>query len=58
VVEQPRRVNNMSTFQKVAVLIAATGMVTALVLPGRQTAAVTTAAFSGITGWTKAAQGR
>jgi hypothetical protein len=48
----------MSTFQKVAVIIAATGMVTALVLPGRQTPQVIGAAFNGVTGWTKVAQGR
>jgi hypothetical protein len=48
----------MSGFQKIAVIIAATGLATALVLPGRQTAAVTTAGFNGISAWTKAAQGR
>lgn len=48
----------MSGFQKVAVIIAATGLVTTLVLPGRKTAQVTTAAFSGITKWQKAAMGR
>lgn len=48
----------MSGFQKVAVLIAATGLVTALVLPGRQTAAVTSAGFKGLSQWTKVAQGR
>jgi len=45
-------------FQKVAVIIAATGLITALVLPGRQTAKVTTAAFNGVSKWTKVAQGR
>jgi len=48
----------MSGFQKVAVLIAATGLVTALVLPGRQTANVVKAGFGGLTSWTKVAQGR
>jgi hypothetical protein len=48
----------MTALTKVAVLIAATGLVTALVLPGRTTAAVTTSAFNGLTSWTKAAQGR
>ena len=48
----------MNTFQKVAVLIAATGMVTAMVLPGRQTAKVTDSFFNGISKWTKVAQGR
>lgn len=48
----------MSGIQKVAVIIAATGMVTALVLPGRQTASVLTSAFKGVTDWTKVAQGR
>jgi hypothetical protein len=48
----------MSGFQRVAVLIAATGLVTALVLPGRQTANVVKAGFGGLTSWTKVAQGR
>ena len=48
----------MSGFQKVAVIIAATGLVTALVLPGRQTANVLGAGFKGISQWTKVAQGR
>lgn len=48
----------MNTFQKVAVLIAATGMVSAAVMPGRQTAAVAGAFFDGLTKWTKVAQGR
>lgn len=48
----------MSGFQKVAVIIAATGLVTALVLPGRTTATVLSSGFNGITAWTKAAQGR
>lgn len=48
----------MNGFQKVAVIIAATGMVTAAVLPGRQTAAVIKSFFGGVTSWTKVAQGR
>lgn len=48
----------MSGFQKVAVIIAATGLVTALVLPGRQTASVLKAGGQAISGWTKVAQGR
>lgn len=42
----------------VAVLIAATGLATTLVLPGRQTAGVVTAGGNALTSWTKAAQGR
>lgn len=48
----------MNGFQKVAVLIAATGMLTAAVLPGRQTANVVKALFGGVSQWTKVAQGR
>jgi hypothetical protein len=48
----------MNTVQKVAVIIAATGMVTAAVLPGRKTAEVIKAFFGGVTSWTKVAQGR
>jgi hypothetical protein len=48
----------MSGFQQVAVIIAATGLVTALVLPGRQTASVIGAGFTGVSKWTKVAQGR
>lgn len=52
------RLTDVSGLQKVAVLIAATGLVTALVLPGRTTASVVSAGFNGLTSWTKAAQGR
>lgn len=48
----------MGAFAKVAVIIAATGLVTTLVLPGRKTPEVVNAAFRGVTGWTKVAQGR
>lgn len=48
----------MNAFQKVAVIIAATGMLTAAVLPGRQTASVIGAGFNGLSKWTKVAQGR
>lgn len=47
----------MTGFQKIGVLIAATGLVTALVLPGRTTASVVSAGFGGLTSWTKAAEG-
>lgn len=48
----------MNAFQKVAVIIAATGMITTLVLPGRRTADVTKSFFDGVSKWTKVAQGR
>lgn len=48
----------MSGFQKVAVIIAATGLITTMVLPGRQTASVLSAGFTGLSNWTKVAQGR
>jgi hypothetical protein len=48
----------VSGFQKVAVIIAATGMITAMVLPGRKTADVLKAGFGGLSQWTKVAQGR
>lgn len=48
----------MSGFQKVAVIIAATGMITTMVLPGRKTAEVLRAGFGGLSQWTKVAQGR
>jgi hypothetical protein len=48
----------MNGLQKVAVIIAGTGMLTAAVLPGRQTASVISSFFKGISGWTKVAQGR
>lgn len=48
----------MSTLQKIAVLIAGTGLVTTLILPGRITASVTSSVFNGLSTWTKAAQGR
>lgn len=48
----------MGTFGKVAFIIAATGLVTALVLPGRKTPEVTGAFFNGVSKWTKVAQGR
>lgn len=41
-----------------AVIVAATGMATALVLPGRQTAKVVDSGFTGLAKWTKVAQGR
>lgn len=48
----------MSGFQKVAVIIAATGLATTLVLPGRQTASILGSGLSGVANWTKVAQGR
>lgn len=48
----------MNGLQKAAVIIAITGLATALVLPGRQTANVLSAGFKGVSGWTKVAQGR
>lgn len=48
----------MTTIQKVAVLIAATGLATTLILPGRQTPLLAKTVFSGLAGWTKVAQGR
>jgi hypothetical protein len=48
----------MNGIQKVAVIIAITGLATALVLPGRQTANVLSSGFKGLSGWTKVAQGR
>jgi hypothetical protein len=48
----------VTAFQKIGVIIAMTGLATALVLPGRTTAAVTSAGFSGLTSWTKAAEGQ
>lgn len=48
----------MSAFAKIGVIIAATGLVTALVLPGRTTAAVVGAGFNGLSQWTQKAQGR
>lgn len=48
----------MSGLQKVAVIIAATGMITTMVLPGRKTADVLKAGFGGLSQWTKVAQGR
>jgi hypothetical protein len=48
----------MNTIQRVAVLIAATGMITAAVLPGRQTVGVVNALGSVFTGSLKTAQGR
>lgn len=48
----------MKPLAQIAVIIAGTGLVTTLVLPGRQTAGVTKSFFSGISQWTKVAQGR
>lgn len=48
----------MNTIQRVAVLIAGTGLVTALVLPGRQTVGVINAISGLFSGSLKTAQGR
>lgn len=48
----------MNGFQKIGVIIAATGMVSAAFMPGRQTVGGIKAFFGGLTSWTKAAQGR
>ncbi len=48
----------MNTIQRVAVLIAGTGLVTALVLPGRQTVGVIDAVSRLFTGSLREAQGR
>jgi hypothetical protein len=48
----------MNTVQRIAVLIAATGMLTAAVLPGRQTVGVINALSGLFTGSLKTAQGR
>lgn len=48
----------MKPLVTVAVIIAATGLATTLVLPGRKTADVVKAGFGGLTSWTKVAQGR
>ena len=48
----------MKPLVTVAVIIAATGLATTLVLPGRKTPDVVKAFFGGVTSWTKVAQGR
>lgn len=48
----------MNGFQRVAVIIAATGMVSAAFMPGRQTVGGIKAFFGGLSQWTKTAQGR
>jgi hypothetical protein len=48
----------MTAFAKIGVIIAATGLITTLVLPGRKTADVVKAGGTAISQWTKTAQGR
>jgi hypothetical protein len=48
----------MNGFQKIGVIIAATGMISAAFLPGRQTVAGINAFFNGLTKWSKVQQGR
>lgn len=45
----------MSTVQRIAVIIAMTGMITAAVLPGRQTAAVISAGGTAVSKWQRTA---
>jgi hypothetical protein len=45
----------MNTVQKVAVIIAMTGMLTAAVLPGRQTANVISAGGTAVSKWQRTA---
>jgi hypothetical protein len=47
----------VNTVQKVAVIIAGTGLLTTLVLPGRQTPQVIGAIFNGLGNWTRKSQG-
>ncbi|MBW5252048.1 hypothetical protein JGS39_24115 [Streptomyces sp. P01-B04] len=47
----------MNAFTKVATLIVATGLVTTLVLPGRQTDKVLSALFGGVSKWQATAMG-
>jgi hypothetical protein len=47
----------MTTFAKIGTLIVATGLVTTLVLPGRQTSSVLSSLFSGISKWQATAMG-
>jgi hypothetical protein len=48
----------MNTVQKIGVMIAATGMMTALVLPGRQTVGVVNALANLLNGALRESQGR
>lgn len=48
----------MSALQQVLVLMAVTGMITAAVLPGRETAKVVGAGFNGLSKLEKVSQGR
>lgn len=47
----------MPTLQKIAVIIAATGLVTALFLPGRTTTSGINAFFSGLSKWQRSSEG-
>jgi len=47
----------MTTFAKIGTLIVATGLVTTLILPGRQTPAVLNALFGGVSKWQATAMG-
>jgi hypothetical protein len=48
----------MTGLQQIAVIIATTGLVTTLVLPGRQTSKIIGTTFTGVSKWQKAAMGR
>lgn len=48
----------MNGAMKIGTIIATTGLITTLVLPGRRTDKVIAALFSGIAKWQKAAMGR
>lgn len=47
----------MTGFMKIATLIVATGMVTTLVLPGRQTSKVLDSLFGGVSKWQATSMG-
>jgi len=47
----------VSTFEKIGLGIVGVAMVTTMVLPGRKTADVIGALFSGLSGWTGTAMG-
>lgn len=47
----------MNTFSKIATLIVGTGLVTTLVLPGRQTSKVLDSLFKGVSRWQGTAMG-
>lgn len=48
----------MNTVQRVAVMIAATGLIATVVAPSAKSASVLDSIFSGVSKWEKTAQGR